>query len=134
MILTHCQGLKSMPYFLHAHIRTHTHAHTHTPNFCSPSPPHQSLYLLLDTHSQANIWELFTTIISRYATEAKASSQYELNENIPRKNIERNLFCINQYPRVSQYCTVSRKRTFYPPVFHLYNLVSDWELFLNEIS
>lgn len=130
MILIHCQGLKSKLYFLH----THTQTYTRKPNFCWPSPPYQSFYFLLDNHSQDNISEIFTTIISHYATQAKASSLYELNENVPSKNIGRNLFCINQYPIVSQYCTFSRKRTFYPPVFHLYNLVSDWERFLSKIK
>lgn len=92
--------------------------------FSHPLPPVILTFFLVIT-SQANFSEIFTVIISYCTTQAEAWSSDELDENAPRKYIQRNLIFINQYPRVSQCCTVSRKETYYPPIFHLYSFVSD---------
>lgn len=105
-----------------------------SPSFCSPSTLPSHTHSLLGSCFQADFSEIFTIIISHCTMEAEAQSQDELNENTPRKNILRSHISINQYSSMSQYCIFSSKGTFYPPVFHFYNLVSDQELFLNGIS
>lgn len=84
--------------------------------------------------SQADISEIFTVLISHCTTEAEPWSLDELNENAHRKYIGKSQISRNQYPRIFQYFTVSGKGTFYPPIFHLYDLVSDCDVFLNSIS